>query len=318
MKKVFSSCLTAYLSFHLIFGAGFISADDDYWGDFDSSAPLNMPEPEPVYEQPQGQSYDEPQYQPGQYSEPPPLDHAAPSTYYDIPVYEPVPSYQQEPSYGNFEPYVSPMDELPAESNYVSVIKSNRLYDSEFQDAVIEGLQFSSEPGGTEDEVIISCYFIFRDKPTSYFYDLNRKDKKLVFEFADARTGSSPVQVTEQSPIKGIVIEEMQVDANKEIKGLNPEWHNYIRVTMNLSHIPVISVSDEQNIISFKYRWTTNPEKYPQYIEPNRFPLVFWLSGGALGAIGIGLLTYFLIPKKENVIDPTLPIDDLPVRPASK
>jgi hypothetical protein len=73
-------------------------------------------------------------------------------------------------------------------------------------------------------------------------------------------------------------------------------------------------VSNEQTIISFSYKWTTNPERIPEYIEKDRFPLVFWLSGGTLGGIGIGVLTYFLIPKKEKVISNVLQTDDLPNR----
>ncbi|MDR2728312.1 MAG: hypothetical protein LBB56_04210, partial [Chitinispirillales bacterium] len=260
------------------------------------------------------QSYEESAAEEPQY-----YDDTPSASEYTEPVYEP--AYQPQESYEpleSFDSYLNPAsnEESGSGSKYTTIIRSNRLYESEFQDAVIEGLQFTSEPAASvEDEVMVSCYFIFRDKPTSYFYDLNRKEKKLVFEFADARTGSSPISVDEQSPIKGITIEELQVDANKEIKGLNPEWHNYIRVTMNLSHIPVISVSDESSIISFRYKWSTNSEKFPQYIEPNKFPLVFWLSAGGLGAIGIGLLTYFLIPKKEEPVDNVLGIGDLPQHP---
>jgi hypothetical protein len=75
----------------------------------------------------------------------------------------------------------------------------------------------------------------------------------------------------------------------------------------------VFSVSDEHNIISFKYKWTTSYEVKP-YLEKDRFPLVFWLSAGTLGAIGIGVLTYFLLPKKEEVVDTTLSTSDLPSR----
>jgi len=310
MKEALGKCLSAYLMLHLAFGAAFIFADD-YWGDFDNAVPFIVDEPEPepqqAVEQPHPQSFEsgvqEPQF------------HDVPSAQeYAAPVYQP-PSYDEPLE--SFDSFLSP---LPASdqsgSKYVRVIRSNRLYESTFQDAIIEGLQFTSEPTDVEDEIMVNCYFIFRDKPTSFFYEVNRKENKLVFEFADARTGSSPVSADEQSPIKGITVEELQVDANKEIKGLNPEWHNYTRITMDLSHIPVISVSEEAStIISFRYKWTTNPEKYPQYVEPNNFPLVFWLSAGGLGAIGIGLLTYFLIPKKEKPIDKTLGTSDLPKHP---
>ena len=329
MKKVLCKCLSAYLMVYLAFGAALVFADD--WDGFDDFVmpEYTAPEPAPFQpaEQPQFQSFDEPQTfesaveQPQFYDTPSASEYVAPS-------FEPTPQthFSHEPL-ESFDSFFSGGSDNNNQSgnNYVTIIRSNRLYESTFQDAVIEGLQFIVEPAaGVEDEITVTCYFIFRDKPTSYFYDLNRKDKKLIFEFADARTGSAPVRVDEQSPIKGITIEELQVDANKEIKGLNPEWHNYIRITMELEHVPVVSVSDESSIVSFRYKWTTNSEKYPEYIEPNNFPLVFWLSAGGLGAIGVGLLTYFLIPKKEKVVDPTLCIggrncdSPLPERPASR
>jgi len=316
MKKMFVKCLSAYLMIYLTFGAVFIVADD-YWGDFDSAVPFTAfepePEPEPQFEsQFESQAVEQPQFQ-SAVEEPQYYGDTPSASEYSAPVYE---STYQPPSYDepleSFDSFLNPVSNNESGSRFVKVIRSNRLYESEFQDAIIEGLQFTSEPTDVEDEIIISCFFIFRDKPTSYFYDLNRKDKKIVFEFADARTGSSPISADQHSPIDGITVEELQVDANKEIKGLNPEWHNHIRVTMNLGHIPVVSVSDESNIISFRYKWTTNPEKYPQYIETDSFPLVFWLSAGGLGAIGIGLLTYFLIPKKVRDPDLTLGCGDLP------
>ena len=315
MKKIFGKCISAYLIVYLAFGATLIFADDDDWGDFDTGASFEQfapePEPPPAAELPPVQTFESFAEEPQFFDTPSASEHTAPA-------FES--TFQQQPSFDSFEPlesfdsFLNPGAQ-EAGSSYVTVIRSNRLYESQFQDAVIEGLQFTSEPTGVEDEVMITCYFIFRDKPTSYFYDLNRNEKKIIFEFADARTGSSPVRVDEQSPIKGVTVEELQVDANKEIKGLNPEWHNYIRVTMDLTHIPVVFVSDESNIISFRYKWTTDPEKFPLYVEPNNFPLVFWLSAGGLGAIGIGLLTYFLIPKKEKPIDNTLSDRDLPGRP---
>jgi hypothetical protein len=317
MKKIFSKCVAAYLIAGLTFGTGAVYAydDDDQWGDFDASVPFDyVPEPEP---EPAPQ-YVPPASEPAPfYSEPPssaaPAPQAPPSDPFDV--------FQQAepetPSYGAFDidDDYSPEAAVDQSSvNFIKVVRHPRNELSEHQNAIIEGLQVSVEPGRAQDEVNVACYFIFRDKPSSYFYDINRREKKLVFEFVDTRTGSSPIAAVSQSPLREIIIEETQVDANKDIKGLNPEWHDMIRISFYLDYMPAFSVTDEHNIISFKYKWTTNAEKYKEYIEKDRFPMVFWLSAGTLGAIGIGALTYFLLPKKDKVEGP-LSTSDLPERP---
>jgi len=318
MKKAVNQCIAAYLAMCLAFGVGY-AQDDDQWGDFDASAPLPAFEPEPAPAPPP--SYGEPA---PSYSEPEQPFYGVPEPSFTA---EPEPA---EPSYGSYsdydidESYIAPKSKVDrASAEFIKVVRQPRKETSEFQDAVIEGLQVSTEQGGTTDEIIVTCYFIFRDKPTSYFYDLNRRERKLVFEFMDARVGTAPLAAVSQQPLREIVIEEAQVDANKDIKGLSPEWHDMIRITFYMDYLPALSVTDEANIVSFKYKWTTDTEKYKQYIETNRFPLVFWISGGVLGAIGIGTLTYFLLPKKEPAGDGPLPFDppghpSVPVRPQAK
>jgi len=336
MKKIFDKCVAVYLIVSLTLSCGaLVYAQDDGWVDYDPSSTYDAnPAPAtPSYDYGTTPQYDygtTPSYDYGttpSYDQPAPsYDYGTTPSYdygttpsYDQPPYtpEPLEPLPEPPSYG-MEDYSSGATVDASSAGFIKVIKNPRKELSEFQDAIIEGLQVSTEKGATDDEVIVTCYFIFRDKPSSYFYEVNRKERKLTFEFVDARTGSSPVAALEQAPIQEIVIEEDQVDANKEIKGLNPEWHDMIRISFQLEYIPVISVSDESNIISFKYKWTSNSEKITQYIEANRFPLVFWISGGTLGGIGIGVLTYFLIPKKDKVIDPRLDISDLPVRPSNR
>jgi hypothetical protein len=272
------------------------------WEDFDASQPVfDVPEPPPPPPPPPAAapSFDTPSFgapaaSPAQQAVTPPPP--APSAFVDH----------------DLELFATPPAEDP--TGYVRVVRHIREGVSESQDAVIEGLQISVEPGTAEDEIVVTCYFIFRDRPTSYFYDIDRKERTLSFEFVDARTGSSPIQVDEQAPIERIVIDDKQIDANRSIQGLNPEWHNMIRVTFQLEHMPVISVNDQHSIVSFTYKWTTDPEKIPQYIEPNRFPMVFWISGGVLGGIGLGTLTYFLVPKKDRTPSNVLQSSDLPNR----
>lgn len=179
--------------------------------------------------------------------------------------------------------------------------------------AVIEGVQVSGEPGEKPNEKVISCYFIFRDKPSSYFYDVRLKEKNLVFEFNDTRTSGAPVPSVAEPPIIGFTVEDRKVNVNKEIKGLRPEYHNQIRVVFNLTDVPDIRVSDEYNVISFSYKWTTDSAKLADYIikPPPVWP---WWTGGSIGTAGIAFAVWriWIYEPPPTPID-ELRIDDLPI-----
>jgi hypothetical protein len=171
---------------------------------------------------------------------------------------------------------------------------------SNVQNAIIEGIQLSSEDTDVPGEKIISGYFIFRDKPSSYFYEVKLREKKIVFEFNDTRTGSSPVPSASELPIKGFKIVQDKVDVNKEVKGLKPEWHDLIRVTFDMEAIPQIHVNDEYSVISFSFKWSTDPAKVAQYIVKDNTPKIILWSSAGVGGLGLGTLAYFLLRKEPG------------------
>ena len=191
--------------------------------------------------------------------------------------------------------------------------------ESNIQNAIIEGVQITSEKGETTDEKVITGYFIFRDKPSSYFYEVKLREKKLIFEFNDTKTGASPVPSTSEPPIKGFKIAEDKVDVNKEVKGLKPEWHDMIRITFDLEQVPEVHVNDEFSIISFSFKWTTNQEKLAQYIVKDNTPKIILWSSAGVGGVAAGALAYFLL-KRDPPPAKLGPLskDDLPVHDISK
>jgi hypothetical protein len=186
---------------------------------------------------------------------------------------------------------------------------------SPVQNAVIEGIQLSSEPGKEAGENVVTCYFIFRDKPSSYFYEVKKGSKKLVFEFNDTQKGSSPIPSTKQTPIDGFDIEQKKIDINKEVKGLTPEWHDLISVTFSLSAIPIINVTDEYNVISFSFKWSSDPAKAAKYVIKEG--KTNWTLAGTLGGVGlllVGGAGYWWWKHQPKPLGPDLPLDtsDLP------
>ena len=184
------------------------------------------------------------------------------------------------------------------------------------QNAVLEGVQFSSEPGKEPGEKIVTCYFIFRDKPSSYFYEIRKKTKKLVFEFNDTQKGTSPVASQQEYPIQGFSVDQKKIDVNKEVHGLNQEWHDLISITFDLDMIPIVHVSDEYNVISFSYKWTTDPAKIKNYVikEDDTKTKVVWGSVG-LFALGSAGFLYYKFGINHGTTAPPGPIDisDLPL-----
>lgn len=182
------------------------------------------------------------------------------------------------------------------------------------QNAVLEGIQFSSEPSKEPEEKVVTCYFIFRDKPSSYFYEVRKKTKKLVFEFNDTQKGTAPVVSQKEPPIEGFEIEQKKIDINKEVKGLNQEWHDLITVSFDLTLLPQVHVSDEYNVISFSYKWTSNPSKIKYYLvqEEGKKNVVIW---GSVGAFAVGSAAFLYLkfgPKSANQPLGPLSTDDLP------
>jgi hypothetical protein len=214
---------------------------------------------------------------------------------------------------------LSPIDESQFTDSTSSANSSDRSGggaegEENIPNAVIEGVQISSEPGDKPDEKVVSCYFIFKDKPSSYFYEVKLKEKKIIFEFNDTKSSEAQIPSAAEPPIKGFIVDQRKVDINKDVKGLKPEYHNQIRVVFSVSAVPDIHVNDEYNVISYSYKWTTDSSKLDKYIlKPAPVGRYLTIAGG-VAALGGGAAWYFLKPKPAAGPTP-IPIDDLPSHP---
>jgi hypothetical protein len=209
-------------------------------------------------------------------------------------------------------------NEIPWEDDPLkSLTGSGNNAESGAQNAVVEGIQLTSDTTEVADEKIITGYFIFRDKPTSYFYEIKPREKKLIFEFNDTEMGNSPVPSVAEDPILGFTLEQKKVDINKDVKGLRPEWHDQIRVTFDLKAVPEIRVVDEYSIITFNFKWTNNPSKIKEYAAKDKSPAVILWSTAGLTGVGLGALGYYLFLREppEPPGSQPLSIEDLPTRP---
>lgn len=179
--------------------------------------------------------------------------------------------------------------------------------------AVIEGIQISSEPGEKPGEKAVTCYFIFQDKPSSYFYEVKLKEKKIVFEFNDTRKSDTLPAIAIEPPMKDSKVEQKRINVNEEVKGLKAEYHSQVRVIFDMAAVPKIQVFDEFNVISFTFKWNTDPVKQKDYtIVDNSGKVIFWSAAG-VASVGLGVVVYrILVPPQVPEGYKSLPIDDLP------
>jgi hypothetical protein len=208
----------------------------------------------------------------------------------------------------------NPVDQVPMQNNLNQTtnlfadVESSSL-DANVQNAVIEGIQITADKGSTPEEKIVSGYFIFRDKPSHYFYDVNLRQKKITFEFQDTKASAAPVPSVAEAPIKGFTIVSDRIDVNKTVKGLNPEFHNVIRVVFDLEGVPEIKVNDEYSIITFSFKWTNNPALISKYTMKDPTKKIVWWSVGVVGAAGLGGAAAWFFTKPE----PAKPLEDLSI-----
>ena len=156
------------------------------------------------------------------------------------------------------------------------------------QYAVLEGIKVSILAGKTASEKNCTWYFVFKDKPSSYFYEFDKKNKKLVFEFNDAVAAVDSIHSMQEAPVSGFVVEQKKIDANRQVKGLTPDWHGLVTVTFALDKIPSVNVKDDNNIVSLNYLWTSDTALVKNYevLTPAKKKYVLWGSVG-VGVVGI-------------------------------
>ncbi len=163
-------------------------------------------------------------------------------------------------------------------------------FDVDAQNTTLEGIQISHEPGNGNkpDEVVVSGYFIFKEKPVSYFYEVKQKEKKIIFEFNDTKTPETPIPSVAEPPIQKFTVEQHRIDVNKDVKGIKPEYHNQVKVTLFLDNIPDIHVTDQANVILFSYKWSTDHRKVAGYeLKSGSNGWIKYAVGGAV-VVGVG------------------------------
>lgn len=177
-----------------------------------------------------------------------------------------------------------------------------------------------------KDLTLIFNYF-FTKKCNNYFFEINQKDKSIVFSFINTRIGGfiekdSAIEIN-KGPVKTILLMQSIEDKNKEVRGLNPEYYFLTTITLNCERVPinesVLKVTEENDMISVSLPWPGNiQERDSLYYIPKkkkRTGLALTLAGlGTASVAGGSVLIWKLLSgKDDNSEEPSLP--ERPVTP---
>ena len=80
--------------------------------------------------------------------------------------------------------------------------------------------------------------------------------------------------------------------------------------------MPIVTVNDEYGVVSFSFKWSTDPEKQKDLIvDVGNKPLTFGLIGGGIVGLAALGLSLFLTNDNGKTETPDLSLDGLPVHP---
>jgi hypothetical protein len=188
--------------------------------------------------------------------------------------------------------------------------------------AVMEQIMVAELADSIPGETTIGCFFIFKNRPRSFVYNVVKSEMKLIFEFNSAKIGSAPFPSIAQPPIKGFSVTQDTVNMNNRSTKQKPEWHVLTRVVFDLEVIPDIVITDDKSIISFTYKWTQGRSKQKTvFIQSLKKRGLLYASIGVGGAAAGGLLVYLTHQSRSEPApadEPLgkLPTIDLPVYPS--
>ena len=181
--------------------------------------------------------------------------------------------------------------------------------------ATLMGLQMSEEGTSVPLEKTLSVIFIFMNKPSTFFYYSPEKgEPRIVFDFYNSqRDTTGTFQDIKAGPFTKSSVEQLKRNINEDVKGLAPEWKDFVRVSLFTPYAFDFTALEEYNTIVMKFRWSTDPSTHKLARRSK-----WWKWPAILSPVGVatGILIYYLIAPPDtgsgcagiNCFDP-------PVRP---
>jgi hypothetical protein len=149
-------------------------------------------------------------------------------------------------------------------------------------------------------------------KPSVFFNYYDASKKAVVFDFYDAHRSKDAVDTVKEAPITHSSMDSVQIDLNKDAKGIEPDIRDVVRVTLFTQYDLAYETQENGGLITMNFKWSPaiqagfTRKKKALYWQ---VPLATVVAGGA------GFAAYEMFLKKEPAKDDN-PLNTLPSRPS--
>lgn len=168
--------------------------------------------------------------------------------------------------------------------------------------STLQGMKVSRQegPNGTKD---VSISFLLKGKPSSFFNYYDAQKKAVVFDFYDTRRGKAALDTVHESPITRSSFDSLQIDLNKDAKGMAPDIRDVARVSFYTPYNLDYEVQEAPGSITLTYKWS--PKIEAKFTRQKK--AIYWqvpLAVGVAGGAAFAGYELFLKKSPEENTDP--------------
>jgi hypothetical protein len=192
----------------------------------------------------------------------------------------------------------------------LSNLPNGSAEDSQARICAFQGLKIQKKDGfkGSSD---VTVSFLFSGKPSVYFNYYDAQKNAVVFDFYDAHIGGNSVDIHEP-PITGGTLDSVQIDLNKDAKGMAPDIRDVVRVSLFTAYNLEYEAQEAGGAVTMSYNWSSRKEA--QFKRQKK--AIYWEFPLALAAAGgVGFTAYELFLKKSPAEGEESPLNKLPSHP---
>jgi len=160
----------------------------------------------------------------------------------------------------------------------------------------------------------VSIAFSFSGKPSAFFYNYDAQKKAVVFDFYDTHVGTATAMLDTLAvpPITRTTLDSLQIDLNKDTKGMDPDIRDVARVSMFTPYDLEYEARQTGDVVTMTYKWSGRKEAASE----RRQQALYWevpLGVVVLGGVGVG--GYELLKSSPSTSCPFCQTPDHPTTP---
>ncbi len=143
------------------------------------------------------------------------------------------------------------------------------------------------------------------------YYDSQKK--AVVFDFYDTHVGRAVLDTIREAPITRSTLDSLQIDLNKDAKGMDPDIRDVARVSLFTPYDLEYEARQTDGAVTLNFKWSSRKEAA---IKRQKTALYWEIPVGAAVVAGGGFGAYELLKKSPAAAPSTIANTDPSPRPS--